>query len=489
MSSPPLDGPNAPVAIVGMGCRWAGGVRDMPGLWDLLKNQREGWGEFKEPRFSNRGFHHPNRDRPGTTIAQGGFLLDEDARLFDHAFFGINGRETETLDPSQRKLLEVVYEAFENGGEPWESISGSRTGVYVGNSTVDHLLIQARDWENTKPYTATGTDTCILANRISYIFNLQGPSLTVNTACSSSMYALHMAISAIRSGDCDSAIVAASNWIADPSFHIVLDKLGVLSPTSRSHTFDIKRDGYARGEGYAALYLKKCSMAVLDGSPIRAMIRGTAVNADGRTAGLGRPSAAGQEAAIRKAYENAGSLPFSETAYLECHGTGTEVGDSIEVSALGDVFAPSRSSVFNDRLLIGAIKTNIGHTEGASTIASVMKVVLSLEAGEIPPSFGIETLNPNIDFDAAKVEVIKDGPVPWPEGKIRRAGVNSFGFGGANGHCIIDHVNVVLPDYVKPGVSQPVSTQPEYKRGRYTNDINGQATHRPNGLTDGSSHS
>nr|ALP31883.1 polyketide synthase 17 [Diaporthe helianthi] len=356
------------------------------------------------------------------------------------------------MDPSQRKLLEVVYEAFENGGETWDTISGSRTGVYVGNFSLDHLLMQARDWENPKPYSATGADSSILANRISYVFDLRGPSLTTTTACSSSMYALHLAVQAIRNGECDSAIVAASNCILDPTMSMVLDKLGALSPTSRCHTFDASADGYARGEGYAALYLKKASLALLDGSPIRAVIRGTAVNANGRTAGIARPQADGQEAVIRQAYANAGNLPFSDTAFFECHGTGTQAGDPIEVSAVGNVFSSSRSDDPEDRLLIGAVKTNLGHTEGASAIASVMKIVLSLEAGEIPPTFGVKELNPAIDFDSAKVHVVTDGPVAWPQGRLRRASVNSFGFGGANGHCIIDHVNVVFPHYRKPGV-------------------------------------
>ena len=289
-----------------------------------------------------------------------------------------------------------------------------------------------------------------------------------------------MAVTAIRNGDCDSAIVAAANWITDPSMQIVLDKLGALSPTSRCHTFDAAADGYARGEGYAALYLKKSSIAAFDGSPIRAMIRGTAVNANGRTGGITRPSAVGQEAVIRKAYENAGNLPFSDTTFFECHGTGTPAGDPIEVSAVGNVFAASRSDAPEDRLLIGSVKTNLGHTEGASAIASIMKVVLSLEAGEVPPSYGVETLNPNIDFEGAKVKVVRDCTVPWPEGKLRRASVNSFGFGGANGHCIIDHVNVVLPHYMKPGIVQSPSERLGLPNGCITN---GYTTKYQNGIT------
>ncbi|KAL9088214.1 MAG: hypothetical protein Q9165_006341 [Trypethelium subeluteriae] len=300
------------------------------------------------------------------------------------------------------------------------------------------------------------------------------------------MYALHLAVSAIRNGDCDGAIVAAANWISDPSMQIVLDKLGALSPSSRCHTFDASADGYARGEGFAALYLKKPSVAVSNELPIRALIRGTAVNANGKTGGITRPSARGQEDAIRKAYENAGNLPFSDTTFFECHGTGTQVGSPLEVSAVGNVFASSRSNALEDRLPIGSIKPNLGHTEGASALASIIKVVLSLEAGEIPPTFGVETLNPNIDFEGAKVLVVKDGVVPWPEGKLRRASVNSFGFGGANGHCIIDHVNNVLPGYVKPGIIGPLPVNRQFANGNlsgYSGEL------RENGFADSGENS
>ncbi|KAI9690328.1 MAG: Type I Iterative PKS [Bathelium mastoideum] len=380
---------------------------------------------------------------------KGAFLAEEDARLFDHSFFGMTGLEVETLDPSQRKLLEVAYEAIENAGETWDSVSGSRTGVFVGNFCLDHWMIQSRDWDNPRPYAFTGAGTSILANRISYIFNLQGPSLTVDTACSSSMYALHLAVSAIRAGDCDSAIVASANWIADPGVQIALDKLGALSASSRCHTFDARAEGYARGEGYGAIYLKRPSLALADQSPIRAMIRGTAINSNGRTGGITRPSARGQEAVIRDAYRNAGDLPFSDTNYFECHGTGTYVGDPIEVAAVGRVFAPERSA--EDPLLVGSVKSNVGHGEGASALASIMKVVLSLENGVIPPVFDLQTWNPNIDFEGAKVQPVTE-ITPWPMDRLQRASINSFGYGGANGHCIIDHVNNILPDYMAPGI-------------------------------------
>ncbi|TGJ86695.1 hypothetical protein E0Z10_g2067 [Xylaria hypoxylon] len=273
--------------------------------------------------------------------------------------------------------------------------------------------------------------------------------MTVDTACSSSMYALHLAVQAIHNGDCDSAIVAASNWIIDPTMQIMMSRLGALSASSACHTFDASADGYARGEGFAALYLKSKWAAIHDLSPIRAFIRGTAVNANGRTAGITHPSQLGQEEVIRAAYKNAGNLRPQDTSYFECHGTGTPVGDPIEIAAIGNVFSHDRSA--DDPLYIGSVKTNIGHTGSASAIAGIMKVVLALEVGLIPPSIGIKSLNPEVDFAKARVKVLTD-LTAWPEGRLRRASINSFGFGGANGHCIIDHVNNVLPGYHKPGI-------------------------------------
>lgn len=278
-----------------------GGVRDLPGLWEFLREQKDVHMEFSEPRFPAKGFYHPNVDRPGTAVASHGFLLDEDPLLFDPAFFGLTDAEVETLDAAQRKLLECTYEAFENAGETWQSVSGSRTGIFVGDICFDNYVSQNRDWEHAGKYSATGSFPNMLANRLHYVFNLKGPSLLINSACTSAMYALHLAITSMRNGDCDSAIVAGSNWIMDPNSHIAMGKLGALSATSRSHTFDASADGYGRGEGFAALYLKKPAQAIADASPIRALILGTAVNANGRTTGITNPSGAAQEIVIREA--------------------------------------------------------------------------------------------------------------------------------------------------------------------------------------------
>ncbi|KAJ8119511.1 hypothetical protein ONZ43_g3549 [Nemania bipapillata] len=265
------------------------------------------------------------------------------------------------------------------------------------------------------------------------------------------MYALHLAITSMRNGDCDSAVVAGSNWIMDPNCHIAMGKLGALSPTSRSHTFDAAADGYARGEGFVALYLKTASRALRDASPIRSLIMGTAVNANGKTNGITNPSGPAQEVVIRDAYKNAGGLDPSQTILLECHGTGTRVGDPTEVSAAGKVFGPSRSRALEDRLIVGSVKTNFGHLEGACAFPSILKVVTALEAGIIPPTLGFKTANPRIDFETAKARVSTDLE-PWPKNKVKRASVTSAGFGGTNGHCILDHVHEHLPNYVKPGI-------------------------------------
>ncbi|KAJ5247894.1 hypothetical protein N7468_002877 [Penicillium chermesinum] len=406
----PASCPNGtvPIALVGIGCHMPGGVRRIPAQWDFLKEQRDLLQEFTEPRFSAKGYYHPNVDRPGTAVASSGFLLEEDPRLFDPGFFWITDVEAETMDASQRKLLEVTYEAFENAGET------RGIGIMGGK------------------YSATGAFPNMLANRIHYVFNLKGPSLLVNSACTSAMYALHLTLTSIRNGDCDSAIVAGSNWIMDPNCHIAMGKLGALSATSRSHTFDASADSYARGEGFAALYLKKTSLAIEDASPIRALIMGSAINANGRTNGITNPSGPAQEIVIREAYKNAGDLDPSKTTLLECHGTGTRVGDPIDVTAVGNVFGVSQSPDYEDRLIVGSVKTNLGHLE-------------------IPPTLGFQTPNSRIDFQTAKARVTTSVE-PWPKNMIKRASVTSAGFGGTNGHCVIDHVHNVFPSYLKPGI-------------------------------------
>ena len=268
--------------------------------------------------------------------------------------------------------------------------------------------------------------------------------MTLDTACSSSMYALHLAVSSIRSGECKLAIVGGSNLILGPEAQLFSTKLGAISPTSTCHTFDAAADGYARADGLGVLYVKKLSDALANSDPIRAVIRATAINANGKTGGISHPSPEGQEAVIRRAYEAAGGLDPDLTGYFECHGTGTAVGDPLEVSAVGRVFAAGRKE---ELLLIGSIKPSLGHSESSSGLAGIMKAVLAIEHGQIPATIGLVNPNPNIDFDRSRVKVVTE-MTPWPPSKpIKRASINSFGYGGANAHCIIEGIESIVPGY------------------------------------------
>ncbi|KAF8462360.1 hypothetical protein BDZ91DRAFT_662290 [Kalaharituber pfeilii] len=451
-----------PIAIIGIaGCRLPGDCTSPSRLWDLLANKRSGHSKIPRRAFNIDAFYHPNHDRPGSIEADGGYFLNEDIRAFDPSFFGITPLEATTLDPQQRKLLEVTYEAFENGGVTLERVSGSKTGCFVANFTCDFSTMQYKDAEFAlgQPYLLTGMGLTILSNRLSYAFNLCGPSLTLDTACSSSIYALHLACQSIQDGSCDAAVVAGTNLIMTVDQHMASAKLGVLSPTSQCHTFDASADGYARGEGVSALYIKRLSDAVKDGDPIRAVIRGTAFNSNGRSpGGITNPSPKGQEAVIREAYRRAGlSNRLWQTGYFECHGTGTKVGDPLEVAGIGNVFAEGRDAK-QSPLLIGSVKTSVGHGEAASGITSVIKCVLALEKGQIPATIGLKNPNPDIDFDGARVKVVTE-LTPWPmnTGQVRRASINSFGYGGANAHAIIDATPAF---YTKDTVGSPLLGRP-----------------------------
>ncbi|KAI2618197.1 polyketide synthase [Hypoxylon sp. NC1633] len=425
-----------PPCIVGMACRLPGDIRSPSGLWDFLVNQKSAQGPVPPERYNIGGFYHPS-SRSGTTNVPGGYFINEDVRQFDNGFFGINNLEATYMDPQQRKLLEVVYECLENSGTSMDSLSGSSTGVYVGNFSVDYQPIQTRDPDYLHRYIASGSGATIMSNRISHIFNLHGPSFTIDTACSSSVYALHQAINALKTSDCDSVIVASSNLILSPELHIAAAKSGVLSPTGTCHTFDVSADGYGRAEGVNAIYVKRLSVALKDGNPIRAVIRGSAVNASGRTPGISLPSGRLQETVMRKAYQNAG-LDFAGTDYVECHGTGTPVGDPIEVEAVGRCFSPREGAP----LLIGSVKTNVGHSEGASGLTSILKVVTSFENGLIPPSQGIVKLNPKLVLGERNLKVATKVE-EWPRA-LRRASINSFGYGGANAHVILESAESYL---------------------------------------------
>ncbi|KAI1355392.1 polyketide synthase-like protein [Xylaria sp. FL0043] len=408
-----------PVCIVGMACRLPGEVNSPAELWQLLLDKRSTQSTVPLQRYNISGYYSQEGDKAGVMNVDGGYFLKEDVRHFDNEFFGINNFEA--MDPQQRKLLEVVFECFENAGASLDKMSGSNTGVFVGNFSQDHLLMQVRDPDDLRRYHATGAGLTMLANRISHTFNLHGPSLTLDTACSSSIYCLHLACSALKALQCDGAVVAASNLIMAPTPHIAAMKAGMLSPTSACHTFDISADGYARGEGVNAIYLKRLSSAIQSGDNVYAVIRGTAINSNGHTPGMVYPSADLQEAVIRKAYKEA-NLGFSGTDYIECHGTGTEIGDLVELTALAACFSHNR----NIPIRIGGTKPNLGHSEAASSLTSLIKVSMAFQ----------------LQLSHHNMEVVTKSQ-PWPR-KVQRASICSFGYGGANAHAILES----LPSYM-----------------------------------------
>ncbi|KAI0427506.1 putative polyketide synthase [Xylaria sp. FL1042] len=443
------DGNNDPVCIVGIGCHLPGDIRSPSALWDFLLERKSAQGRLPSQRFNIEGFHSPNRNIRGTLKADGGYFLSQDVRMFDNNMFGINTLEATYMDPQQRKLLEVVFECFENAGVSIHDISGSNTGVYVGNFTVDYQTMQMRDPDYLQRYSATGLGTAILSNRISHVFNLHGPSLTLDTACSSTMYCFHSAVRSLQAGDCDGAIVAGANLITSPEQHLGTAMAGVLSPRSTCCSFDESADGYGRAEGINAVYLKRYSSALEHGDRIWAIVRSCAVNSNGRTAGITQPSATLQEAVIRKAYAQA-NLQFSDTDYIECHGTGTAVGDPIEVDGLARCFSTTDRST---PLMIGAVKTNFGHSEAASGLTSIIKVALAFKNKMIPPTWGPSNISPKLHLKSNGMRVVTESQ-DWPR-SIRRAGINSFGYGGANAHIILESLESYSSKLLHQSASQP----------------------------------
>ncbi|KAH6603842.1 polyketide synthase [Trichoderma cornu-damae] len=435
------------VCIVGMACHLPGGITSPSGLWDYVYNKKSAQGTVPLDRYNIEGFYHKDGNRAGVMSVDGGYFLQEDVRKFDPSFFGINNLEASYMDPQQRKLLEVVYECFENAGLSMEDVSGTNTAVYVGNFTFDYSVMQSRDTDYVHRLASTGGGTSIMSNRISHVFNLHGPSFTLDTACSSTIYALHQAVNAIKNGDCDAAIVAGANLITSPEQHFGTAKGGFLSPTSACHTFDTSADGYARAEALNAIYITRLSSAIKSDRKVHAVIRGTAVNANGKTPGITLPDAKMQAVVIRKAYQNAG-LSFADTDYIECHGTGTPVGDPIEVDGIAACFAGREG----EPLRIGSVKTNMGHSEAASGLTSIIKVALAFEHGAIPPTYGVKNVNPKLRLKERNMKVMTEVEA-WPRA-LRRAGVNSFGYGGANGHVILESIDSY---FVGSLVSSPVT--------------------------------
>lgn len=347
------------------------------------------------------------------------------------------------MDPSQRIMLEVAYEAFESGGLTLDDIAGSNTSVYAAQWACDYRDMLARDLQHAPTYAATGTGTTLLSNRLSWFFDLRGPSLTINTACSSSMVALHEACESLRRGESDMALVASANVILCPDMFTYLGMQNFLSTSGKCKSFDATGDGYGRGEGIAALVLKRVPTAVEQNNLIRAVIRGTGVNQNGRMKGITLPSVDAQVALMKKTYQSAG-LPVTETAYVEAHGTGTKAGDPVELEAIGKAIAQARNSDSGKKVIVGSGKSSIGHTEASAGLASVIRSVLILESGLIPPNIYLDQLNPNLRLDEWNLE-IPTQLTHWPsECEFRRISVCSTGYGGTNAHAIIDESHCYL---------------------------------------------
>ncbi|WP_245667299.1 beta-ketoacyl synthase N-terminal-like domain-containing protein, partial [Actinomadura macra] len=426
-----------PIAVIGIGCRLPGGERDLTGpedYWRFLTGRGDAIREVPDGRWDPYDDGSPEvGDLLARTTRRGGFL--DDLAGFDARFFGITPREAAVMDPQQRLVLEVAWEAFEHAGIGPASLRGSRTGVFVGVSAPEYAAFTASDPAALEPFTATGAAPAIIANRLSYLLDLRGPSMVVDTACSSSLVATHLAVQALRGGEADMALAGGVNLLLSPAVTMTFDLAGGTAADGRCKPFDASADGMVRAEGCGALVLKRLPDAVRDGDRVLAVIRGSGVNSDGRSNGLVAPNAGAQRALLRAVYAAAG-VATREVDYVEAHGTGTFLGDPIEARALGEVLGACRPA--DEPLLIGSAKSNLGHLESAAGVAGLIKTVLALHHRTIPPSVHYAKPNPHIPFDDLRLMVVAE-QTPWPErGRPTRAGVSGFGFGGTNAHILLE---------------------------------------------------
>ncbi len=424
-----------PIAIVGIGCRFPGGVHGPEAFWEKLKAGFDAVGDVPPDRWPVEDYFNADPEHAGTMYTRRGAFVD-DVDKFDARFFGISPREAMTMDPQQRLLLETAWEAFEDAGLPPERLAGSATGVYVGLTVIDYLkLVYRDDLTRLDAYCATGNIANIAAGRLSYFFGLRGPAMTLDTACSSSLVSIHLACQSLRTGESTLALAAGVNLILAPDNSVAVSRARMLAPDGHCKTFDAAADGYARGEGVGVLVLKRLAQAQADGDRIHAVIRGTAVAQDGARSGLTVPNGPAQTALIKAALAAAGVEP-SAVGYVEAHGTGTALGDPIEAEALAGVFG--RDAKRTTPLVLGSLKTNVGHMESAAGVGGVIKVALALRQGEIPAHLHFKTENPEVRLSEIPA-VIPLAPRAWPEGYARRlAGVSSFGSSGTIAHVVLE---------------------------------------------------
>ncbi|WP_405824896.1 SDR family NAD(P)-dependent oxidoreductase [Streptomyces sp. NBC_01390] len=433
---------SAAIAVVGIGCRLPG-ANGPAEFWRLLTDGVDAVREVPADRWDAGALYDPDTSVPGHMNTRWGGFLD-DVEGFDAEFHGISAREAARMDPQQRHALEVAWEALEDAGIPADGLAGSRTGVYMGVSTFDHATALWSSLARPEPYDGTGGALSIVANRLSYCLDLRGPSLVVDTACSSSLVAVHLACQALRAGDADLALAGGVNIVTSPRIALSFSQGGLMAADGRCKPFDHRADGYVRSEGVGVVVLKPLSRALADGDRVYAVVRGGAVNQDGRTNGLTAPSGPAQEAVLRAAYAGAGPTA-ADVGYVEAHGTGTAVGDPIEVAALAAVLGPNRPA---DRpLRIGSVKSNLGHLEAAAGVTGLIKTALSLHHRRLPPTVHFQKPNPLLGLDRVAVTVVAKGE-EWPtrpDGSPASAGVSSFGFGGTNSHLVLTAAPTACP--------------------------------------------
>jgi acyl transferase domain-containing protein len=424
------------IAIVGIGCRFPGGARSPEQLWQLTRAGVDAITEVPPDRWNVNALYDPDPEAPGKMSTRWGGFIDRTDE-FDPHFFGISPREAQSMDPQQRVVLEVAWEALEHASISPQRLEGTRTSVYLGVSAADYYqLIRAGGVANLDAYTASGVAHSIASGRLSYFLGIRGPSMSIDTACSSSLVAIHHAVNSLRRGECSMALAGGVNLVLGPEITIALSKSRMMAPDGRCKVFDSRADGFVRSEGCGILVLKRLRDAQADGDRIIAVIRGTAANHDGRSNGLTAPNGPSQEAVLREALANGGVQPH-EVDFVEAHGTGTSLGDPIEVQALGAVLGAERAG--RGPLLVGSIKANIGHLEASAGVAGLIKLAMALKHGEIPAQIHIQKPNPHIAWDGLAVRV-PTSLTPWPStnGGRRIGGVSSLGFSGTNVHMVLE---------------------------------------------------
>ncbi|PHH89077.1 hypothetical protein CDD83_6687 [Cordyceps sp. RAO-2017] len=434
----------APIAIVGMSCRLSGNVSTLDDFWTLVSRGRDGWSPIPEDRYSREAFYHPDPYKMGCFNQDGAYFMTQDLACFDAPFFRITKQEAAAMDPQQRLLLECTYEAFENAGIPNRVIAGTNTGVFIGGAISQYRTGTLRDVQQVPMYECTGNHQAIQAGRISHFFDLRGPCLFVDTACSSGLHAVHAAVQSIRCGEADSAVVAGASLHVQPHDYVSMSMMGLLNGQGKTFAFDHRAtSGFARGEGVGCLILKPLDQALRDNDPIRSVIVNTGIGQDGKTVGLLAPSGRAQEKLMRDVYARANISP-SDTGFVEAHGTGTKVGDPIEAAAIHRFFGSGRTK--RAPLFVGSAKTNFGHLENASGIISIIKSSLMLERSFILPNAGscFEKANKEIPLGEWNMKVPTSSR-PWPPDK-RFVSVNNFGFGGSNSHAVLERYLVSEPE-------------------------------------------